>query len=33
MPVRNKFSVFKNGPAVINGAPISEMKERLSELC
>jgi len=32
MPLRNKFSVFKNGPAIINGAPIAEMRERLEEL-
>ena len=33
MPVRNKFSVFKGGPALINGAPITDIKERLKQVC
>jgi hypothetical protein len=32
MPLRGKFSVFKNGPSVINGAPLNEMRERLEGL-
>ena len=33
MPARDKFSLFNNGPAIINGAPIQEIKERLTKLC
>jgi hypothetical protein len=32
MPLRNTFSVFKGGPGIINGAPISEMQDRLKGL-
>ena len=32
MPLRNKFSVFKGGPSVINGADIGEMRDKLAGL-